>query len=281
MSILTIAWSMCASACAVMALTHLFLWLKDREKTAYILASVMAGAAAANGLLELALLHCTSVERYAALLKIESVSVYLVLIPMVWFINLYFGTARRWLAWVITGLWSAALLFNFLSPASLVYTEITEIHHHQTFWGEGFQVARGAVNPWKILADIASLLIAIYVVDATFRLWRKGDRRKAWVLGGSIAAFITVGGIHSPLVDAGVIQTPYMVVFAFLFIVLAMTYDVASEAILSSRYALRIKADEERWRSLMDNVDLLVVGIDKEGLIDYANASFIETTGTS
>ena len=38
---------------------------------------------------------------------------------------------------------------------------------------------------------------------------------------------------------------------------------------------------ERRWRSLLENVNLLVVGIDSYGTINYANARFIEVSGFS
>lgn len=41
----------------------------------------------------------------------------------------------------------------------------------------------------------------------------------------------------------------------------------------------KIREAERRWRSLLDNVKLLVVGLDQFGTIDYVNSFFLETTG--
>jgi len=38
---------------------------------------------------------------------------------------------------------------------------------------------------------------------------------------------------------------------------------------------------ERRWRSLLENVNLLVVGIDSDGTINYTNAKFAEISGFS
>ncbi len=40
-----------------------------------------------------------------------------------------------------------------------------------------------------------------------------------------------------------------------------------------------VRANENRWRSLLENVQLLVAGIDREGLFDYANPFFTKVTG--
>jgi PAS domain S-box-containing protein len=86
-----------------------------------------------------------------------------------------------------------------------------------------------------------------------------------------VATFIVLGGIHAPLVDAGVVETPYMISFAFLAIVLALSYELVSDAVLASRYAKEIRASEARWRSLLTDVQLAVIGVDPKGRINFAN----------
>ena len=57
MSILTIAWSMCAAASFMLALLHLLLWFKDRKAYVYLLSVLMAVSAGAGALTELAPHH--------------------------------------------------------------------------------------------------------------------------------------------------------------------------------------------------------------------------------
>ncbi len=54
MSSLTVACSMCTAASFVLALMHLSLWFKDRRSWVYLLSALMALAAGANALAELA-----------------------------------------------------------------------------------------------------------------------------------------------------------------------------------------------------------------------------------
>ncbi len=131
--------------------------------------------------------------------------------------------------------------------------------------GSSSRWPRDSQTPGFTLANLASVLIVIYVVDAAARVWRGGDRRRAVLVGGSVATFIVLGGIHAPLVDAGLIETPYMISFAFLAIVLALSYELVSEAVLASRYAKEVRASEARWRSLLTEVQLAVIGIDSRG----------------
>ena len=236
MSPLTVAWSMCAAACLMLALLHMLLWLKYSQNTVYLLSSLMAFAACASAQLELGMLSTQSLETYRRLIRWENFAIFMILVPMVWFVQTYFKSARRWLALTITLLWSLGMLINFVSPYSLTFSTIAELKQLPAFWGESFTVPSGAENPWKLLADISSLLILVYVGDATVRSWRQKNQREALVIGSGILLFIISAGIHTPLVDAGIVHAPYMISFAFLAIVATMSYQLASEAMRSQHY---------------------------------------------
>lgn len=262
---------MCAAASFMLGLLHLLLWFKDRRASVYLLSTLMAFSAGTGAMIELALMHAKSIDAYRVLIQWENLFVFTLLVPMVWFVRARLPTARRWLALLITALWSVAIVANWLSPYSLVYSEIRSLPQMPTFWGEQFTLAAGDPNPWVHLANFASVLIVIYVVDAATRAWDGGDRRRAVLVGGSVAIFILLGGIQAPLVDAGLIATPYMISFAFLAIVVALSYELVSDAVLASRYAKEIQASEARWRSLLTDVHLAVLGVDPQGRVNYVN----------
>lgn len=191
----------------------------------------MALSAGINAMLELGMLSTQSLESYRMLARWVNYTIFLILIPMVWFIQIYFTTGRRWLAALITLLWTAGICVNFFSEHSLTFRDVTELQQQSTFWGETFTVPLGSENQWKYLADLASLLIIFYIADASIRLWRHGGQQRAITIGGGTLFFILVAGIHTPLVDAGIIKTPYMISFTFLAIVIAMSYQIAMDAL--------------------------------------------------
>ena len=155
MSWLTIAWSMCASAAALLGLMYFIMWLKERHSTVYLLSASMATCAAGNALIELQLLQAQSIEAYSSLLHWQNVFIFGLLVSMVWVVYVYLGTGRYWLAATITAIWLAALAINFISPYSLVFESISGLKRVTAFWGEDFTLAHGANNPWKYLADAA------------------------------------------------------------------------------------------------------------------------------
>jgi signal transduction histidine kinase len=220
----------------MLAVMHLLFWLFNRQMTVYLLSTVMGFAAATSAMLELNMLMTRSPETYNRLLLWENLAIFLILVPLVWFIRQYFLSGRRWLVILITALWSAGILINFLMPGNLTFYQVTALNFQTTFWGESFALPIGIVNPWKILADIASLLILVYTVDAAVQLWRRAHRSRAWVVGGAVL-FILFAGIHSPLVDAGLVRSPYLISFSFLAIVISLSYQVVRDAEKGVRYA--------------------------------------------
>ncbi len=239
----------------------------------------MAFSAAAIAFIELALMYAKTADEYGALLAWSNWAVFGLLISLTWYFRHHFRIGRQWLALLITLIWCVTLIINQFSPHSIVFLEVTALRHPVTFWGESFAFPEGMTHPWKFLPDLASLLIAVYILDASVGLWRRGEHRKAWLTGGSMLLFILVGGVHAPLVDMGLVATPYMVSFAFLGIVMAMSYDLVLEAVQAGHYARQIAASEKRWRTLMENVQLAVVGIDLRGRINYVNPFLLHLGG--
>jgi PAS domain S-box-containing protein len=280
MSPLTILWSIAGSMCLMLGIVHGTIWLQQgRQNLASLLFTFAALGAAASSFMELWGLHAESVETYALVARYQNICIFTLLLSLIWFVYVYFGTAKRWLALTITGLWILSLIINFLSPYSLTFSKITGLKRIALPWGEDFAVPIGSTNPWTSVPNFASALILIFAADASVRLWRRGDRRRAGIVGGSILFFIIAAGVHTPLVDEGIIKTPYMISFAFLAIIFAMGFELIYDVLQASILSSEVKNNERRWRALLDNVQLLVAGIDHQGNYTYINPFFCSTLG--
>ena len=264
----------------MLGLLHFLLWVRN-QSFKYLLSTVMAFSAGASALGELAMLRASEIATYQSLLQYQNLFVYILLISVIWLVYIQLGTARRWLAYVIAAMWSVGLIINFMNPGSLVYEKIEELKQQTVFWGESFTIASGVENPWVWLVNVATLLILVYVIDASIRAWQYNDKQTAMVIGGGIVIFLLFGLIHSVLVDSGILASPYMVSFAYLAMVLAMSYDLVSDAVRVPQLTREIQANEKRWRDLLENVQLAVVGFDAQGQINYTNPFFQQITGYS
>src|SRR6266568_2669744 len=207
MSWITVVWSMNAGACFVLAGVCFVVWCKERESWPHLLFSCSGVAAAVIALIELAMLHGTTVGQYAALIRWIHVPTFVLTLSFVAFVRLYLHAGRPWLAWSIYGLRTLVLILNFIFTVSINFTAITNIR--QFSWGgQLVSVPVGTRNPWGLLSSVSLLLLLIFSIDATVTVWRRGDRRRALLIGSSMI-FGAMLAWHVPLVIWGILDVPF------------------------------------------------------------------------
>jgi len=129
MSWITIVWSINVGACLTLGAFYCAVWCKQRENWVHLLFSCSAVAAAAISAFELGMLNAQTVERYQALVRWIHLPTWVLTVSFVAFVRLYLRAGRRWLAWSIYGLRTLVLILNFISPVSVNFRTITDIHH--------------------------------------------------------------------------------------------------------------------------------------------------------
>ena len=132
-------------------------------------------------------------------MKWGHVALLLWMVSIVWFVRFYLGTGRRWLAWTVCILRALYLLPTFLFGASVNYREITSLRP-VTFLGEPVTIFKGIPNPWMLLGYATMVFILVFVADASVTAWRRGDRRKALMVGGSVVFFLLLGNVETALI---------------------------------------------------------------------------------
>jgi two-component system, LuxR family, sensor kinase FixL len=254
MSWITVVWSMNAAACLTLAGFYCLVWCKQRENWVYLLFSSSAVAAAAIAAFELGMMHAETVGRYEALVRWVHLPTWVLIVSFVIFVRLYLRAGRPWLAWSICGLRTLVLIFNFIFTPSINFRQITSLR--QFSWGgEIISVPIGVANPWGLLSSVSLLLLLIFFVDATITVWRRGDRQRALVVGGSMI----LGAIlawHVPLVIWGIIEIPFFLCFAYSGIVAAMAYELSNDMAQAAHLARELEISDHRLNLAADSADL-------------------------
>src|SRR5215469_10287812 len=195
MSWIIILWSMNAAACLTLAGIYLLVWCRQRTDWAYFVLSCSAVAGAALTAFELALLEAQSAEDYAVILRWAQLPVWALVVSVVIFVRLYLRAGRWWLAWSVCGMRTLALILNFIFIPNLSYRQITSVRLVSWWGGETISVPVGATNPWILVAQLSSLLLIAFFINATITVWRRGDRERALRVGGALTllSLIAVG----------------------------------------------------------------------------------------
>jgi PAS domain S-box-containing protein len=238
---------MTASACLTLALVHGLIWVRQRDAWANLLFALAAVGTAALAWYELAMMRAETLAAFGSALRWGHLAVWVVFVSLVGFVRWYLQAGRPWLAWSACAVRTLSLLLNFLTGQSLNYREITGLRHIPLF-GESVSVAEGVANPWMLVGILSLLLLMIFVADAALAVWRRGDRRQALAVGGSIVGFVLAGSMQAVLVLRGKIHWPVTSSLFFTGIVAAMGYELSREVLRASQLSRELRASEHQMR---------------------------------
>lgn len=162
-------------------------------------------------------------------------------------VRFYLHAGRPWLAWATCGLHTFTLLPNFLAGRNLNYREITHLRHIP-FLGESIAVAEGVPTPWMLVGQLTIVTLAIFVGDAGVTAWRRGERRKALIVSGSVVFFLVAGEVESALVFWGKLHTPLTVSLLFMGLVTAMGYELSRDVFRASQLVGELRESKDGLR---------------------------------
>jgi PAS domain S-box-containing protein len=249
--------------------------------------SVGAVAVAVFAALEFALMRAGTPEEFSTVARWIHVPAWVLIVSIVAFVRLYLDAGRRWLAWSIVVVRTFALILNFILSPNINYREITAVRQIR-FLGESVSIPHGVANPWMLVPQLSLLLLVIFVVDATIAVWRRGNRRQALVVGGSIVLLVGLGSLQAVAMTWGLISTPLAVSLFYLVFVAAMAYELSYDLIRAAKLTRQLQASEaslreseQRFRIVADAAPVLIwmSGVDK--LCTFFNKRWLEFTGRS
>ena len=287
MSWVTVIWSISAGACLTLAFLQFIVWWKDRTARANLVFALGAVAVAVFAALELALMRAETPAQFGTVARWIHVPAWVLIVSIVAFVRLYLNAGRRWLAWTVVAVRTLALILNFVLSPNINYRKLTALRH-MPFLGEPVSVPVGVPNPWMLVAQFSLLLLVIFVVDASITVWRRGNRRQALVVGGSIVLLVVLASAQAVAMTWGIMATPLTVSLFYLILVAAMAYELSYDLIRAAQLTRQLQASEatlreseQRFRTVADAAPVLIwmSGVDK--LCTFFNKRWFEFTGRS
>ncbi len=225
---ISVIWLMIAVASATVAMIHAYAWTRLRHAPAHGAFTVCAAGVSMVALVELGIMGAGSVDEVGRLIWLQHFPVWLAIVGCVLFVRFHMRAGRPWLAWTAIGLRSLVLVLNIFSSPNLNFREIHAISQMQVL-GEAVTIARGKPNPLILLGLISVLSLAWLIVDAAVEVWRRGERRLAWTVGGLLFIFVLVAAASAVLRLFDLIRFPAVITLSCVPIVLAMGYEVSRE----------------------------------------------------
>lgn len=241
-------WPMATGAFLTMALVHLRTGLRKHGERVNVLFAVAAIFAAIYSWFELRIIQAGSPAEYLAQLRYLDLAAGGMVVSLAAFVWGYFGTGRKWLGLIAIGVTLGSLIPDLLPVPKLVFLEVTGIRKVSTFGGATFTLAEGVNSPWNLIFYGGVCLVLAFVVDASLRLWKRGDRRKASVVGGTVILFYLVAGVQALLTDQGVLGTPYLTSFFWMAILVVMAAKLSDDQLRARKLTHDLHENQERMR---------------------------------
>ena len=255
MSWITVIWSMVASACVTLGAAYWMVWSRNRNAWTHLLFAGTAFSTAAFTFCELRQMRAGTPGELLAAMRWTHVSLLCLLVSTVWFVTLYLGAGRRWLAWTVSVLRALYLVVAFVIWGNVNYIEITSVQR-LPFLGDSVTVFTGLRNPWMLFGYVTMLLILTFVADASVTAWRRGDRRQALMIGGSVAFFLVAGLGTVVAVRWGGIRLPLTFSLFASALVAVMGYELSRDLLRASTLVHELRASEAGLRESEARVNL-------------------------
>ncbi len=280
MSWVTAIWSMVIAACVTLAVIHGFVWVRQRDSWSSLLFTALALATAGIAACEVLMMQAVSTAGFAAVLRWFHLPVWVALLSIIGFVHVYLRSDRLWLGLLAAALRTVSLLYNFAGPSTLNYRAIHALHPIPLL-GEEVAIPAGSPNPWMAFGQASLLVLMIYLADASWTAWRRGDRLRAWSVGGMLFFFNLSGFVQAVLVYWGYLQLPVMASPFFLGTLVTMGFALSQELLKANQLAKDLQREKALTEAVFDGAPGLIYLYDQQGRLIRWNKLHEEITGYS
>lgn len=241
-------WSVVAASALVLALMHALVWTYDRRAHTNLTFAIVAFSVVGISWAELAMMSAGTATEWANWLRWYQLPNFFLVCGTMLFVRLCLGTNKPWLMWTIVALRAVILLVNFAVEPNFNFQRVDTIDYTIFLGEEVATVGRAITSPRQALSTLAGALSLLFILDAAVSHWRRGTadaRRKALIVGGSIAFFFAIAVLNRQLVFWGLITFPTLTAPPFLITLAAMAFEMSRDTLRASRLARELRESEQ------------------------------------
>ncbi len=247
MPLVTILWSMISAACLTLAGVHGLIWWNDRTKRDRLAFAVLSLAGGAMSLLELAMMKSGTPDSFARALRWQHVTILGLFIGILSLVRLRLGAGRLWLGGLAVALRAVSLVLNFTVGVSMNYLSVSGMRETR-FLGDVVWVPEAVPNFSMLVGQAALLLLVWFVADASVTAWRRGERQRTLVTGGSVLAFVFLGSAQGILSHWKVVDVPAVAGHWSTGLIFVMAMELALDGRRNVRLEQELRETQERER---------------------------------
>ena len=255
MSLVTIFWPMVAAMSLTLGGVHLLVWWRNRDMPERLWFFMMTVATAGMAFTELAMMKAATGAEFGSALRWNHLPVWVNFFAVAGFLLTHMRAGWLWLAGLAIGIRTVSLVINFLVHPNINFREISGVRQ-VGFLGDQVSLAVGHPSPLMALAQSGLLLLLAFAIDVMLSVWRRGEKRKALLVGGSIVFFITAGTTQAVLSHWGLVDVPAIGSVYFLGMIVLTAFDLSLGVQRAGQLSDELGESERRMTLAAEAVNL-------------------------
>ena len=263
---------------AAASLSQLLFLYFSKKPTIHLLMFIL-GIFATLSLYNSTLIHnATDLQELSGSAKI-SVSYYLIeMALLIWILFIYNGQKIKKVFYSALAIILFSLIINITLPNGLIYEELTGIKTLNFEWMDTYTIIQGNTH-WfyGYLAGLFYFFMLTFLILSFIRLKKEKYVHKAIVFSILTGLFLFVN-IYDVFIDLGIISGIYLTEMFIIPIILLLNFDIMYEFKAKGLLESQFKSAERNFDTLVEKVELLVVGLTPQGIISYINPYFEQLT---
>jgi len=199
-------------------------------------------------------------------------------IALLWFINDYTGQANRKIVMGFTVYYLFAALSGLLYGGDLIWTNEPSIK--EIYLPFGYDIRYNEMTPGVLtnLQSIVGLIYFIYILKVSLKFYKSGNKQKGMPL--LVAMFILfVGLMNDTFVSSGFYGFIYIIEYSYIGIILVFTYFLTKIVLKASEIEIALLESEAKFRGLVESSSDWIWEINSMGVYTYASPKVEEMLG--
>jgi len=227
-----IAMAMAAGISIDAALSHGLVGVRRRPRDAVRITFAVLALAVAAGALAIVVMYTTDSPRthYGVMKWVFFPAGLVSWMAAVWLVAFYTGV--RPLRWLLAGSAGFCVLIfvDLLLPYGVLNREVGSIASVHMAGADVSVMAAPSPHPIYYLVSALELAAFVFMFSAAWRVHRRGERGKAWLVGAGLLLFL-VAGVLDSLQDYGVLRDLYFTQLSFVILVLGVSVALREESL--------------------------------------------------
>jgi len=279
MSTLSIPAIVMASISFYVGLYHLLIYFRRRQHREDLTFALLCLATGFYAVFCAGLYSATSVAQGVQWQRAQFIALALFVTSFVWFVSDYTHQKPQLATYAFSAFYLFAIVIQIMDRSSLTWlVDRPSVKEFLLPFSLKITYYEATFGPFTTLQSLMGLVASTYIVWSGVRFYRRGYKREAGPLLLAMG-FMYAAAANDTAISNGLYQFVYAIEYAYLAIILLMTYSLSNTVMEAAMAKEALRASEERLRSLVETTSDWVWEIDLSGAYTYASPKVKELLG--